>query len=104
MSATATIQNDTTNLTAFASTPPHLPASQSTSSQELPGTGPGQVNGLFTDDAGVDHDLDQWTKLLVTLRPYLQDDLGSEWRLCFARFIDYERCRGFEASLRLPYY
>jgi hypothetical protein len=63
---------------------------------DLPGTGPGLVNGLFAEQAGIDHDFDDWSKLLKKLWPALQSELDPEWNLCLARFIDFERCYGFE--------
>lgn len=79
-----------------SSTPTNLPAPVTPS---LPGTGPGQINGLFSETAGIDHDKDEWTELLKRLWPLLQQDLGPEWELCLARFIDYECHCGFKVCL-----
>lgn len=88
------------------SSPPRLPSSTNTARPSsngdeiaipaLPGTGPSQVGGLFDENAGVDHDRDNWTTLLSKLWPSLQEDLGSDWKLCLARFIDYEKHCGFQ--------
>lgn len=83
--------------------PPPAPnlSSQATAGTDLPGTGPGQANGLFVENAGIDHDQEDWFPTLKRLWPALQQDLGPDWKLCLARFVDYERHRGFSVSLLL---
>lgn len=96
ISAAANPQYDATPISQTYTTPPLLP-----------GTGPGQKNGLFIENAGIDYDFEDWTNLLGKLWPSVQEDLGPEWQLCFARFINYERRCGFEvctSSLNLNVY
>lgn len=82
--------------TADASAGTQTPSQPTGLPVKLPGSGPGQVNGMFDDDAGIDCDRDEWFETLKRLWPVICADLGPEWDMCLARYIDYERHHGFE--------
>jgi hypothetical protein len=100
-SATADISASQSQAAPSLSPHPSLPTSpidtQALSQQNIVGSAAGGAANQLSEHAGlqVTRDIEKWSPLLQRLWPLLQNDLGPQWGLCLARFVDFERHTGF---------